>query len=124
VSDFWCSSHGKTRTVATASELRTMNWGPMMPKQSAGKVTPMIDLIAEAIAKADGGDLRADPARYRRLALAAMKPLARPTETMIDAAHEAVWSDDFWAINSRRDFQKAVRAMVLAAIKEGDGEGG
>lgn len=95
-----------------------------MPKQSAGKVTPMIDLIAEAIAKADGGDLRADPARYRRLALAAMKPLARPTETMIDAAHEAVWSDDFWAINSRRDFQKAVRAMVLAAIKEGDGEGG
>ena len=96
----------------------------MMPKQPNAKATLMIDQIAEAIAKADGGDLRADPARYRRLALAAMKPLARPTEMMIDAAHEAVWSDDFWAINSRRDFQKAVRAMVLAAMQEGTDGGG
>jgi hypothetical protein len=39
---------------------------------------------------------------------------------MIEAAHQAVWSDAYWAINSRRDFQKAVRAMILAAIAEGD----
>jgi|HubBroStandDraft_4_1064222.scaffolds.fasta_scaffold1626860_2 hypothetical protein len=42
---------------------------------------------------------------------------------MIDAAHEAVWSDGFWAINSRRDFQKAVRAMILTAMKAVDGAG-
>jgi hypothetical protein len=83
----------------------------------------MLDQIAEAIAEADGGDLHADPARYRRLAQAALKPLGKPTEAMIDAAHESVWSDGFWAINSRRDFQKAVRAMVLAAMKASDGAG-
>jgi hypothetical protein len=38
---------------------------------------------------------------------------------MFDAAHEAAWSDAFWAINSRRDFRKAVRAMILATVKEG-----
>ena len=57
----------------------------------------------------------------RRLALAALKPLVKPTEHMIDAAHEAVWFDGLWAINNRRDFQKAVRAMILAAMKEGEG---
>jgi hypothetical protein len=91
-----------------------------MPNKPAGKVAIMIDQIAEAIAKADGGDLRADSARYRRLAQAALKPLAKPTEAMIDAAHEAVWFDNFWAINSRRDFQKAVKAMILAAGDETD----
>jgi len=40
---------------------------------------------------------------------------------MIDAAHEAVWSDAFWAINSRRDFRKAVRAMIRAAVTDGSG---
>jgi hypothetical protein len=90
-----------------------------MPEKSAAGTATMIDQIARAIANADGGDLRADPARYRRLALAALKPLGRPTETMIDVAHQAVWSDDLWAINSRRDFRKAVRAMVLAAMKDG-----
>jgi hypothetical protein len=88
----------------------------MMP----ANVTPMIDQITEAIAKADGSDLRADT-RYRRLAFAALQPLAKPTEAMLDAAHEAVWSDATWAINSRRDFQKAVRAMIVAALKEGVG---
>jgi hypothetical protein len=34
-------------------------------------------------------------------------------------AHEAVWSNAFWAINGRRDFSKSVRAMILAAVKEG-----
>jgi hypothetical protein len=93
----------------------------MMPKKPTANVTPMIDQIAEAISNADGADIHADPTRYRRLALAALQPLAKPTETMIDAAHEAVWSDAKWAINNRRDFKKAVRAMILAAMKEGAG---
>ena len=76
----------------------------------------MLKQVAEAIATADGADMRDDPPRYLRLAQAALKPLATPTDTMIDAAHEAVWSDGFWAINSRRDFQRAVRAMILAAL--------
>jgi hypothetical protein len=50
--------------------------------------------------------------------LAALKPLAKPTEAMVDTAHEAVWSDANWAINSRADFEKAVRAMVRAAMAE------
>ena len=92
-----------------------------MPKPPAATPTSMIDQVAIAIAKADGSELRADPARYRRLALAALMPLEHPTATMIDAAHEAVWSDAFWAINSRRDFAKAVRAMVRAAMRDGSG---
>ena len=68
----------------------------------------MIDQIGKAIAKADGADFEGDPARYQRLALAALMPLTRPTETMVDAAHEAVWSDAFWASTvgpiSRRRF--------------------
>jgi hypothetical protein len=55
--------------------------------------------------------------RYRKLALTALNPLARPTEAMVDAAHAAVWFDAFWAINSRVDFKKAVRAMIRAAIE-------
>jgi hypothetical protein len=35
---------------------------------------------------------------------------------MVVAAHEAVWSDAFWAINSRTDFSKAMRAMIRAAM--------
>ncbi|MGO9419850.1 hypothetical protein, partial [Roseiarcus sp.] len=54
-------------------------------------------------------------ARYRRLAVAALQPLANPTDAMIDAAHEAASFDDMWAINSRRDFKRAVRAMLAAA---------
>jgi hypothetical protein len=77
----------------------------------------MIDQVGRAIAIADGADFVSDPARYRRLALAALKPLTRPTEGMIDAAHEAVWFDAFWAINSRADFKKAVRAMIRAAME-------
>jgi hypothetical protein len=76
----------------------------------------MVDQVGRAIAKADCADFESDPARYRKLALAALKPLTRPTEAMVDAAHEAVWSDAFWAINSRADFRKAVRAMIRAAM--------
>jgi hypothetical protein len=49
--------------------------------------------------------------------LAALKPLGRPTEAKVDAAHEAVWFDAFWAINSRADFKKAVRVMIRAAME-------
>lgn len=99
----------------------SLDRGSQMPKPTAGAVPKMLDQIAVAIAKADGGGVHDDPARYRRLALAALKPLVKPTDDMIDAAHEAVWSDAFWAINSRRDFQKAVRAMIRAVMKEGAG---
>jgi hypothetical protein len=92
-----------------------------MPKRPAANTMPMIDQIATAIAQADGADIQADPARYRRLALGALQPLANPTEHMIDAAHEAAWSDGLWAINSRRYFQKAIRAMITAAMKEEEG---
>lgn len=73
----------------------------------------MIDQIASAIAKADGARFEDDPTRFRKLALAALKPLARPTEAMVDAAYEAVRFDEYWAVNNRRDFRKAVRAMIL-----------
>jgi hypothetical protein len=49
-------------------------------------------------------------------ARAALMPLARPTDVMVGAAHEAVWFDGFWTINSRADFKKAVRAMIRAAM--------
>jgi len=58
-----------------------------VPKKPTTNTATMLDQIAQAIAKADGADLRVDPARYRRLAVAALKPLVKPTETMIDAAH-------------------------------------
>ncbi len=47
-----------------------------------------------------------------------------PSEAMINAAHQAVWFDAEWAINSRRDFRSAVRAMIIHAIGEGKGRGG
>ena len=90
-----------------------------MPPKSTGETISMIDQIAAAIAEAEGGDVVANHIRYRRLALAALKTLERPTKMMIDAAHESVWFDAEWAINSRADFQKAVRAMIVAAIEEG-----
>ena len=90
-----------------------------MPTQRVPEEPSMVDRIALALAKSDGQDLAADPARYRRLALAALKPLATPSEAMIDAAHQAVWFDAAWAINSRRDFRRAVRAMIAHTISEG-----
>ena len=76
----------------------------------------MIDQVGEAIAKAENGNFATDTARYQRLALAALEPLTRPTEAMVDAAHEAVWFDAYWAINNRRDFTRAVRAMITAVL--------
>jgi hypothetical protein len=76
----------------------------------------MVDIIGRALAAADGADFQTDPARYRRLALAALKALAKPTDAMIDAAHEAVRFDDAWAIENRADFKRAVKAMLAAAV--------
>jgi hypothetical protein len=90
-----------------------------VPRRIANSAN-MIERIGQAIAVADGADFQADQGRYRRLAAAALKPLLHPTETMIDAAHEAVWFDAYWAINSRADFKKAVRAMIASAIKQSD----
>ena len=81
----------------------------------------MIDQVAHAIAEAEGSSFQADLARYRRLALAALQPLANPTDAMIDAAHKAASFDDLWAINSRRDFKRAVKAMLAGSvIKQSD----
>ena len=45
---------------------------------------------------------RADDAdRYTRVADAVIAEFAKPTDAMIDAAHEAVRFDEAWAINSR-----------------------
>jgi hypothetical protein len=78
----------------------------------------MVEQIARAIAEADGVSVELDHARFRRLALAALQPLSRPTDTMVDAAHEAVSFDGAWAIRGRSDFRKAVRAMVRTAMNE------
>ena len=77
----------------------------------------MVDQVGRAIAKADGANFESDPPRYRRLALAALGPLVRPTEAMVDAAHEAVWSDAFWAIYNPADVKEAVQAMIRAAME-------
>ena len=49
----------------------------------------MVDQVGRAIATADSSDFESDAAHYRRLARAALKPLTRPTEAMVNAAHEA-----------------------------------
>jgi hypothetical protein len=89
-----------------------------MPKRPTTPEPRMADQIGRAIATADGAAFDADPARYRKLASAALKPLTQPSEAMIDAAYEAVRFDEAWAINSRSDFRKAVRAMIRAATDE------
>ena len=88
-----------------------------MTKQPVS-ATNMADQIGRAIAAADQAKFEDDPGRYRRRALAALKPLTRPTEAMVDAAYEAVRFDEHWAVDSRRDFKKAVRAMIRAAMDE------
>ncbi len=59
------------------------------------RTSDMVDVVGKAIAVADGGSFAADRARYRRLAVVAIRPLAKPTEAMVDAAHEAVWFDAY-----------------------------
>jgi hypothetical protein len=87
-----------------------------MTKQSVS-ATSMVDQIGAVIANAEGADFEADRTHFRRLALAALRPMTRLTEAMVDAAYEAVRFDEHWAVKSRRDFRKAVRAMVNAAME-------
>jgi hypothetical protein len=53
----------------------------------------MVDQIGLALAKADGARFEDNCVRFRRLAVAALQLLARPTDTVVDAAREVVWSD-------------------------------
>jgi hypothetical protein len=71
---------------------------------------------ARAAANADRRCAASDADRYTRMADAVIAEFAKPTDAMIDAAYEVVRFDEAWAINSRRDFGKAVRAMVRAAL--------
>ena len=89
-----------------------------MPRSPSSPTLSMVEQIARDIATADGARFESEPARYRRLALAALRPLTKPTEEMVDAAYEAVRFDEHWAVNSRRDFRKGVRAMILAAMED------
>ena len=77
------------------------------------------DSMVVQVRKAIGYEvnLESDRPRYRKLALAALKSLARRTEARVDAAYEALWFDAFWAVNSRADFKKAVQAMIRAAME-------
>ena len=50
-----------------------------MPRSSSPS-TGMIDQVAAAIATEDGARFEDDPERFHRLALAALKPVAGPTE--------------------------------------------
>jgi hypothetical protein len=70
-------------------------------------------LAVAKVARESAGD-NAD--RHIRMADAIIAEFAKPTEDMIDAAYEAVRFDEAWAINSRRDFVKAVKAMVRSVL--------
>jgi hypothetical protein len=67
---------------------------------------------AKAAAQAARSRYEDDVELYYRIVRAVLAEVAKPSSTMIDAAYEAVRFDEAWAINSRRDFQKALRAMV------------
>ena len=73
---------------------------------------------ALAVAKVAGGSEADNAERYIRMADAVIAEFAKPTEDMIDAAYEAVRFDEAWAINSRRDFVKAVKAMVRSVLSK------
>ncbi len=45
-----------------------------------------------------------------------MIELQKPTPDMISAAYEAVRFDEGWAVNSGRDFNRGVKAMIDAAL--------
>lgn len=89
-----------------------------LPPTPSSSNLSMLEQVARAIATADGAKFKNDPERFHRLTLAAPKSVARSTEVMVDAAYEAVRFDEHWAVNSRRDFTKGVRAMILVAMGE------
>ena len=71
---------------------------------------------ARAVAKVARGSAADNADHNTRMADAVIAEFAKPTDVMIDAAYEAVRFDEAWAINSRRDFVKAVKAMVRTAL--------
>jgi hypothetical protein len=71
---------------------------------------------ARAIANVDHKSAADGTDRYTRMADAVIVEFAKPTDAMIDAAYGAVRFDEGWAINSRRAFVKAVKAMVRSAL--------
>ena len=73
---------------------------------------------ARAIAKVDRESADDRAHRHMRMADAVIAEFAKPTDAMIDAAYEAVRFDEAWAINSRRTFVKAVKAMVRSALSK------
>ena len=75
-----------------------------------------VDHLSRALAVVDKKEFEGDPERYRMLARAALKELGKPSSAMISAAYEAVRFDEHWAINTGRDFEKAVKAMVGVAL--------
>jgi hypothetical protein len=80
----------------------------------SGDLPAFRERAARAVAKAARGCGGVD--RYARMADAVIAEFAKPTDAMIDAAYEAVRFDEAWAINSRRDFVKGVKAMVRTAL--------
>ena len=75
-----------------------------------------VERLARTLAKIDQCNFEDDPNRFRLLARAAMTELQKPTPEMISAAYEAVRFDEGWAINTGRDFEKSVKAMIDEAL--------
>ena len=77
-----------------------------------------VERLAGTLAEIDQCKFEDDPNRFRLLARAAMSELRKPTPEMISAAYEAVRFDEGWAINTGRDFEKGVKAMIDAALDD------
>ncbi|MBA3517757.1 MAG: hypothetical protein H0T75_08985 [Rhizobiales bacterium] len=82
----------------------------------SGDLQTFRERAARAVAKAARGCAADDVDRYARMADAVIAEFAKPTDAMIDAAYEAVRFDEAWAINSRRDFIKGIKAMVRTTL--------
>jgi hypothetical protein len=82
----------------------------------SGDLQAFRERAARAVAEAARGCGADDVDRYARMADAVIAEFAKPTDAMIDAAYEAVRFDETWAIHSRRDFVKGVKAMVRTAL--------
>ena len=84
----------------------------------AGNLQSFRERAARAVAKVARVSTADKADYYARMADAVIAEFAKPTNAMIDAAYEAVRFDEAWAINSRRDFVKAVNAMVRTTLNK------
>ena len=82
----------------------------------SGDLQAFRERAARAVTKVARGSAADNADQYTRMADAVIAEFAKPTDVMIDAAYEAVRFDEAWTINSRRDFVKAVKAMVRTAL--------